>query len=368
MNLSIFFSVLSLSSVLTSRAQAQQGLTEAVNHAATTYLKDADHQGISIGIVANNKTSYYNYGTIEKGKKQVPAPNTTYEIGSLTKSFTGILLAHAVLDGKIDLDDDVHKYLDGPYPNLSFGGHPVRIIDLADHTAGFGKNVPEIKPGETVDEIFQQYKGLTRQQFLKDLAAVKLDTIPGTRFNYSNAGAQLIGIILERVYNMSYSDLVKKYISGPNHMNDTRCEIPAADSGRFAKGYDEKGNLAPRISIWKNIPAAGYLKSTARDIVEYIKLNMNEADPAIALAHQIIFKNTSEYNADIGLFWFIKRSAGGNRRVEHAGGSFGATSYCMVYPGLKTGIVILTNDASAGTEREIRKMADEVLSRAGLVK
>jgi D-alanyl-D-alanine-carboxypeptidase/D-alanyl-D-alanine-endopeptidase len=365
----LIFSLLAFAWVLSTLAHAQQRpqpLKEIVNNAALRFINEPQHVGLSIGIVKDGKTYYYNYGTIEKGKQILPASNTIYEIGSVTKSFTGILLAHAILEKKLSPNDDIRKYLDGPYPNLVFEGHPIRIIDLANHTAGFDKNIPDIPPGLSVDQILEFYKGMSENRFLQELAKVKLNVMPGTTFSYSNAGAQLAGIILEKVYHTSYAGLVKKYISRPNSMNDTEAEVNPNDFYRYAKGYDEKGTRMPELVQWRTIPAAGYLKSTVRDLLKYAQLNMNEKDPAIALSHQVTFKNTAEGNADIGLFWFTRKSPKGYRQVLHAGGGFGTTSYCLIYPDLKTGVVILTNDASPGTEHEIKQMADEILDQSGL--
>jgi len=343
--------------------QAERSLNEEVDKAGLKFISNPVHVGLSIGIVENGSSYAYNYGSIEKDRQVKPTAKTIYEIASITKSFTGILLAHAVAEGKISLNDDVTKYLDGSYPGLAYEGHSVKISNLANHTSGLPKNVPDYKKDLSPEEIIDLYKDFSEKRFLDELAKIRINRIPGSQFNYSNAGAQLIGIILEKVYHMSYADLVKKYITKPNHMEDTRLSVSYSDEARFAKGYNEKGVQTPLSSQWVSIPAAGSLKSTVDDLLSYLKLNMNEKDHVIALAHQVTFKHSAEGDNDIGLFWFSKTLPNGTREVMHAGGSFGTTTYCLVCPSQHIGIVCLCNDAAPGTEHELTVMCNDLLSR-----
>jgi len=108
-----------------------RAVTAIVDHAVDSFFKNTPQAvGLSIGVVKADKTYTYNYGTVERGKKVPPTANTLYPIASITKTFTGALLAQAALEGKIKLDDNVGKYLDGDYPNLGFQAHPIRLFDL----------------------------------------------------------------------------------------------------------------------------------------------------------------------------------------------------------------------------------------------
>src|SRR5258707_2534924 len=129
-----------------------------VKKAAAGFMNSSKHIGLSIGTYNNGDEYAYHYGTIDKHKHVLPDNQTVYEIASLTKSFTGILLAQAVVDKKIALNDDVRKYLDGKYLNLVYKGKPVRITDLATHTSGLPKNIPDYPSNLTPNEIFTLYK------------------------------------------------------------------------------------------------------------------------------------------------------------------------------------------------------------------
>jgi CubicO group peptidase (beta-lactamase class C family) len=334
----------------------------AVEKQATEFMANKVHTGLSIGLITNSRHVTWHYGHTDKQQQQRPTANTIYEIASLTKSFTGILLAYAVLERKLSLDDDIRKYLPGHYPNLTYKGQPIRIIHLANHTAGLHKFLPALDFHLSPAALSTRYKDYSKADFLTDLKTLKIDTFPGTRFGYSNIGTQLIGVILENVYRKSYGALVEQYITGPCHMTSTRLQLNKEDSTHLAKGYDKNGQLMPELSFWRNVPAAGYLKSTTADLLKYIQFNMDDDNPAIALAHKATFMHTDEDDEDIGLCWFSKEMSKGGRKVDHAGGSFGFTSYCLMYPSLKLGVVCLANDADPGTERQLRKMAAEILN------
>src|SRR5580704_17581349 len=91
--------------------------------------------GISIGVIQNGKPFTYNYGTVDKRRQELPSSRSYYEIGSIIKTFTCLLLAKAVTEHKLFLQDDVRKFLDGDFSNLQYQGQPLRLVDLASYTS-----------------------------------------------------------------------------------------------------------------------------------------------------------------------------------------------------------------------------------------
>lgn len=350
-----------LSSLCVFGQPKEQKLNKSIDTAARAFMGNSEHIGLSIGIVKNGIKYVYNYGTIEKGKDIKPNAHTIYEIASITKSFTGILLAHAILEKKLSLDDDIVKYIPS-LTNLSYQGEKVTIRNLTNHTSGLPKFVPVPPKDSSLVNYWMHHGAISEQRFLDDLTLFKPDSRPGTSFVYSNADTQLLGIILQKVYHMSYSELIKKYITGPADMDDTQIIISQENECRFAKGYDSKGALAPRLTWWNMIPAATALKSSVADMLNYLQLNLNEHDPAIMLAHKPILKIEEEGADSIGLYWMNKKSENGYREVFHAGGSVGHTSFCLVCPEVQTAIICLTNDASPDTENQLKKMAYKIIN------
>ena len=339
-----------------------QDLDTLANSLGSRFVADPAHVGLSIGVIRDGWQRTFNYGSIDRHRSVRPTSTTIYELASLTKTYTGMLLAKGVVDGKLALDDDVRRYLPASCVNLALDGDPIRIVDLANHTSGLPKNLPPFPGNANPKTLATQYGEMSRERFLKAVARVRLTSRPGTKFGYSNAGAQLIGIVLERIYGESYAALVARLIAAPLGMTDTTTVVGKADLPRYALRYDGKGNSMPELSFWRQIPAAGYLKSTIADQLRYLQWNLDESDEVVALAHRMTFRGTDERGDDIGLYWFLNRK-NGQRLVRHAGGSFGTTSYAMLYPEAKVGIVLLANDAGASTETRLAEMA-ETLAQA----
>jgi len=95
-------------------------IREVVDKSAHKFMSDRRSVGLSVGIIKDGRSWTFNFGEVEKGGKKSPTEHTIYELASITKTFTGVLLAQASAEGKVKLDDDVRKYLDGNYPNLEF--------------------------------------------------------------------------------------------------------------------------------------------------------------------------------------------------------------------------------------------------------
>ncbi|HEU4609625.1 MAG TPA: serine hydrolase domain-containing protein, partial [Chitinophagaceae bacterium] len=178
-------------------------LDSLVDQRVQRYFRDGKSVGLSIGIVEKGATHFYNYGETQAGNKQLPDKHTIFEIGSTTKSFTGILLGQAILDKKIQLDRDIRDYLKEPYPNLSFRGTPIRIRDLANHTSGITRIFPNMWQRAAYDSLnpLQDYN---RELLYEGLHQMKMDTLPGKIYSYSNMAVALLGTILEDAYRQDY--------------------------------------------------------------------------------------------------------------------------------------------------------------------
>jgi serine-type D-Ala-D-Ala carboxypeptidase/endopeptidase len=339
-----------------------QPVDQIVSHAAEEFLKSTPRSvGFSVGILKDGKTYTYNFGTLKKGVKRPPTADTLYAIASITKTFTGTLLAQAVLEKKVKFDDDVRKYLDGDYPNLEFQGHPIQLGHLVNHNSGLPFNLPDIpenRPpfaGPVSPAVRKMLDNYTRKNFLADLHKVELRTVPGEKFSYSNAAAILLGIVLERVYGMPYEELVKKNITTPLGMNATTISVNAAQKSRLAQGYDEKGEKTPYPT--DIMFAAGGLKSTVNDLLRYASWEMAEEDPAVKLSHEPRFVVSDTFS--VGLNWQMLKS-GPNRRVWQEGNLPGFVSMCMTFPELHLAIVYLANEDDPASSHALNVMANEI--------
>jgi len=351
-----------------SQAQsAQQAISRGsdidaiVDRAAKAYFKTAPSaMGISIGVLKDGKTYTYNYGRRDKASSAKPESDSLYEIASITKTFTGTLLAQAAIEKKLSLDDDVRKYMEGQYPNLEFQGHPIKVEQLVNHLSGLPFNLPDIPENRppfptpippAAEDLMEHY---TRENFLADLHKVKLERAPGEKFSYSNAAAVLASIILERIYGKPYEEIVKEKIAEPLHMSDTTISLNESQKERLLKGYDENGNMQP--SVRDIMLGAAALKSTVADMLKYAQWEMSEQDLAVELSHKPTF-TYNNYSA--GLNWQMIRG-GGYRRIWQEGTLPGFNSMCMVLPELKVGIVALANENDRASSHALTVMTTDI--------
>lgn len=348
--------------VSTTSDRFANDINTIVENAASTFMKDSSRVGLSIGIIKDGKTYTYYYGTSEKGKHLFPTQKTIYEIGSISKTFTGTLLANAIIDRKVKLNDDIRKYLNGNYPNLEYKGQPIKIVHLVTHTAGlppFLPNRPDIfqHPMDSVPLLLTAIqKNYTKNKLLIDLHKVRLDSIPGFNYKYSNVDAQLVGFILENVYHKSYAELVKKFITTPLSMVHTEVAIKSNRQGQLAKGYSSTGKLMPYMPPL--LAPAGGIYSSVEDMLKYMKFHLNQNNSSASLSHQRVFEDTNNFAE--GLFWRMNKTTNGKLKIWHTGGTFGFSSYCVLYPEYNIGIILLSNEMDMDSQGQLVSVADKI--------
>ena len=336
----------------TRPSKAAEAVRSAVEPAARAFVADPRAAGLSIGVLKGGETFTYHFGNLERGKKSPPDDRTVYPIASITKTFTGTLLAQATVEKKVRLDADVREYLAGSYPGLEFQGNPIVLSQLVNHRSGLPFVLPDVPP----EQANAALRGQTKGAFLELLRHVTLDAAPGKAFRYSNAGGQLAGYILEGIYGTSYEELLRRKITGPLGMSDTLITLGPAQRARLAKGYDGEGRLAPEVP--DELQGAGALKSTVADMLSYARWHLAERDPAVALTHEPTF---TEGNYSAGLNWQMLR-ADGRRLIWQEGHVPGFLSYCVVIPELDLGLVLLTNAEDRTSSARAASMVNQILS------
>lgn len=320
--------------------------------------------GMSIGVWRYGEAETFNYGVVRRGGSERPKADTIYPIASITKTFTGVLLAQTALDGKLKLDDDIRLYLDGHYPNLEFEGHPIRMYDLLDHRSGLPfimPNRPELQPDFVSDvpwmtRIAALETTYSRAEFYADLHKITLPGVPGKHFGYSNAGATLAGYIIERVCGKPFETLLREGILTRLRMRDTAITLTAAQRAHLAPCYDGKGEIMPIASTI--LQGAGSINSCVHDMLKYAAWHVAETDQAVKLSHAPVMVD-GNYSA--GLNWQMLTSY--HRRMIWQSGNFeGLHSYCILQPELKLALVALFNQADSKSNDGHGQMVNEILA------
>ncbi|MFH1850882.1 MAG: serine hydrolase domain-containing protein [Candidatus Neomarinimicrobiota bacterium] len=343
------------------QAQLSQAEIDSIVNYQVRQLTDKSNLfGLSLGIYYAGQEYFYNYGSTEVGGQPPATENTVYEIGSITKTFTGILLAQAVAEDRIKLSDDIRDHLNGNYTNLVYGDIPVQVVYLANHSSGLPE---DLIPQEfysfadpTLWDIINFYEGDDGTLFRRDLQQASLESEPGTKIQYSNAGMIVLGMILENVYGENYSDLIRERFAQKLGMINTATVSFVNDTSAYTKGYDKKGNIMPHITF-QIAGAAGGLISTAKDMVAYMAANLAGVDPAFGLAHG---STAAIAGQTIGLGWQIGQDDRGMKMLWHDGGEPGFSSYISIIPERKLGIVCLTNQR--GRQNQLTDLSQRILS------
>jgi len=356
---------------------APSSIAAVVTREANKFLQtNSDAMGVSIGIALNGATRTFHFGRLTAGRPTPPTDATIYPIASITKTFTGVLLAQAVLERRATLDDDVRKFLRGHYPNLEFQHHPIRLKDLLDHRSGLPFLLPDVPQGlpdfahhatpwtARVASLELNYR---RSDFFADLHNVVLTAIPGENVSYSNAGATLLGYILEDIYGKPFEALLRERILQPLGMADTSISQTPEEVSRTARGYNAKGVLMPEAP--RALGAAAGMKSTITDMLTYAAWGAAEQDPAIRLAHKPVVTVPPQvtglkYPYMTGLNWQeIDASTGHDARrlIWQSGGMDGFASYCIEEPELHLAVVALFNEADFSTAQVQQELVNAIL-------
>jgi len=328
-------------------------ISTAMSQTANTLLQSKYLHATSIAVVYRGQEFILHQGELETGKANLPNNATLYEIGSVSKTFAGLLLANAVLDGKAALDDPIQKYLGADYLNLQYEGQPVRLRHLITHTS----NMPGMLPTQvnTILEDFTAhttparlnaaYAAYGQQQFWRDLHTVRITAPLGKNYKYSSAGTELVAHTLEKIYGKPYEVLLAQFAREVG-MQDTKLKIAAKDAGRLAPGYHSDNPVMTTPMPQLPWGAAGNLKSTMPDMAKYLRLQLS-ANPAVVESHKplVLFQD----GFSIGYFWNIGSNHQLGTHFVHHGGVPRAQSYIYIIPKYRLGIFIIANQSGDNT-------------------
>ncbi|MCM2565449.1 serine hydrolase domain-containing protein [Janthinobacterium kumbetense] len=343
----------------------------AMRQTATTLLQSKLLHATSIALVYRGQEFILHQGELETGKANPPNDTTLYEIGSVSKTFAGLLLANAVLDGKATLDDPIQKYLPAAYPNLQSQGQPVRLRHLITHTSNMPGMLPlqvntvlqDFTAHATPAKLNAAYANYGQPQFWQDLHTVNINGPLGKDYAYSSAGTELVAHALETIYGMPYEVLLTQLLAREAGMHDTRLKIAAQDAGRLAPGYHSDNPVITTPMPQLPWGAAGNLKSTMPDMAKYLRLQLS-AHPAVVESHKPLLRFQDDFS--IAYFWNIGTNRQLGTHYVHHGGVPRAQGYAYIVPKYQLGVYIITNqsgDATAGAmESALAHIFDTVAS------
>lgn len=305
-----------------------------------------DHVGVVVAAVAGGDTEIRGGGT--------PDAHTLFEIGSVTKVFTALALARLAVAGTVDLDEPLGRLLPAGASVPSRGGKEITLRHLATHTSG----LPRLPTGMLLPALLHPsvpdpYADCTTERLLEALAKARLGATPGRRFRYSNFGGGLLGLALAHRAGVTYEELIVREICGPLGLTDTRVVV---DPGRLAQGHTRRRKPTPAWHL-ADLAGAGGLRSSAADLVAFIRAQLDGTDDSIRLSRQV--KHQISRFSWVHLGWMGHRlhpRQGGLLQIWHNGGTGGFRSFAGFDPEKGVGVVVLSN-----TQRSVDRAAFDLL-------
>ena len=270
--------------------------------------------------------------------------DSVFEIGSISKVFTGAVLADMAARGEVSLDDPVAKYLPAAIKVPSRNGKSITLLDLTTQSSGLPRMPDNFAPKDPENP----YADYSVDQLYDFLSRYELPRDPGERYEYSNVGVGLLGHALSRRAGMSWEALVTKRILVPLGMRDSAVTLSPSLRGRLALGHDDSGRVVPNWDI-PTFAGAGALRSTANDMLKFLAACMGEGDPRVvaALAEaQKPRRPTTRPNLEVGLGWHVMHR-GTIDVVWHNGGTGGYHSWTGFDAKRRRGVVVLSNSSSS---------------------
>jgi CubicO group peptidase (beta-lactamase class C family) len=323
-------------------ALAAPTLDAAMRERAETLVRDGKHASLVIAVIDGKDSAVYGFGRVRPGDQGVPDADTVYEIGSVTKTMTGLLLADAIVAGKAQLDQPVAELLPA-YAIPALAGQKITVGQLATHFSGLPRLPANLAPANMANP----YASYGEAQLRTFLASHVLARAPGAAYEYSNLAYGLLGTALATQADMSYEELLQARIFRPLGMTSSTSVTTPALRARLAPGHLADGKPAANWDF-QAIAGAGAVRSSARDMIAYMQSYMRASSPAQQLAVQPRRVLAGEGDGDgvkkIGLAWMLDQVKG-QPFAWHNGQTGGYASFAGYTLDGKRGVVVLSSTA-----------------------
>ena len=320
-----------------ARAEIAAATRARIDEIASAPVAHGEAPAIMLGVISGNDRMIRSFGETALGSGVRPTATTEWEIGSITKTFTAMLLALNVQRGVVRYDDPLQKYVPDSVSVPSYHGRPITLLDLATHTSGLPKD-PDLSGVRHLDTATMYQR----------LEAYQLTRAPGREFEYSNWGFALLAHALMRATGDDYQNLVEREICGPLAMVDTRIDLTPQEVARQAQGYSPEGFPRPHDNVtWPAFNGAGALRSTMDDMMRYLAYNMGQTKTPLDTLLPDLQKRwhrAGRAGTAAGLAWQMVPIRGTNNTVIWKNGAVsGFFSYIGFIRETGTGVIVLAN-------------------------
>ena len=313
-----------------------------LGEAAKAWATDLGHGAVATAEKRDGRWSFAVAGQpFVAGHAEVPPERVLFEIGSISKVFTGILLADAVAAGKLRLEDTLAQRLTVQWAHPATGA--VTLGQLATHTSCLPRLPDNMTASATIEDPYARYD---KKALFEYLAGAKLDGKPPCESSYSNLGFGILGVVLETAYGKPWAALVQEKIAGPLGMTDTVQELSVDQRARFAEPW--QGDKRAQPWTFQAMAGAGALRSTLADMSRFADALL--AGPKGPLGHvwPLLAGDHAEMpslGGKIGL-GLLHLKTGGEDVYLHDGGTGGFRSQVQVRPASGRAFVLLVSNSA----------------------
>jgi CubicO group peptidase (beta-lactamase class C family) len=334
---------------------SSRNLTDGwVEKAARPLVENRVADGLSVGYIEGEHYGIVHLGTSSRAGKA--ANNLTlYEIGSISKVFTSLLLADAVVRGEIDLNAaaDVTNAAGIRLPSRD--GTSIKWIDLSTHRAG----LPRLPDNLAVSNPKNPYRDYDSKKAAEFLSTYELLRKPGDKHEYSNFGGSVLGYLVAEKAGKSYEQLLRERIATPLRMTDCTVSLSNDQRKRLATPHERYG-YATRPWTFADLPGAGGIHATMRDMMRFAKAQLTPPAGPLGQAIELAWKQHRDADASgpaMGLGWII---IGDGQTRWHNGQTGGSHAEILVNRELQCAVVVLCNTATD----EVGQLAIQLVRKA----
>lgn len=309
------------------------------------YLDGELVSGLVVALYDGGKTEIYGFGKGPEGKP--PTGDTLYELGSITKVYTGLLLADAVQRKEVELDTPLAELVP---PGVTVPTRDKAVITLR-HLVLHSSGLPRL-PARVQSDAADPYGKYTDDMLFQDLIQTELENPPGTEIVYSNFGVGLLGYVLGKKLGGGFSTILHARILKPLALESTYITVPADAAPRRATPTNDDLVPVPPWTWTDALAGAGALTSSARDQLALIDAELDAAAGGKAPLRGAMRFSQEEQLAEqpsdnAGLGWLIDPRG----RHIHNGGTTGSRSFIGFDTKTRRGVVVLASTGSSLVDR-----------------
>ncbi len=307
---------------------------------------DQSGVGIVVGVISPDGRKIISAGRLSSNDPRAPDGDTVFEIGSITKAFTALLLADMAVKNDLALNDPVAKYLPAEFKVPIRNGKTISLLDLATHTSGL-----PFMPNESTtfsDSGAANYSVTDLRHFI---ANCELRSDIGEKWEYSNVGYWLLGEGLAGRAGVDYETLLQQRVIAPLGLMNTAFALSPKMKTNFPPGHNAVLQPSPPMStltIYSIMPAAGGLYSTVNDLLKLLAVAMDYEHSSLSAAThltQTTNRPISSNGSEQGLGWTIIHEKNAEL-IVHDGGTLGYASSIAWDTAKRVGVVVLSNQVT----------------------